>query len=196
MDKTVDNYLEKQPNWSRHLALLREIIKREGLDEHIKWGMPVYSYSGKNAVGFGATKNYVGIWFFQGGLLKDVHNKLMNAQEGKTQAMRQWRFTDLETIKSEKELIQSYIQETLVNIEKGITIAPRQKRPLIIPNMLQAALNNDKQLSHQFQKLSLSNRREYAEYILEAKKDETKNRRLEKIKSLILRGRGLNDKYK
>ncbi|MBK7633096.1 MAG: hypothetical protein IPJ13_01585 [Saprospiraceae bacterium] len=43
-------------------------------------------------VGLAAFKSYTGIWFFQGGLLDDKQQFLMNAQEGKTKAMRQWRF--------------------------------------------------------------------------------------------------------
>ena len=46
----------------------------------IKWGAPKYVYKNKNIVGLAAFKNYCGLWFFQGGLLKDDHKVLMNAQ--------------------------------------------------------------------------------------------------------------------
>jgi uncharacterized protein YdeI (YjbR/CyaY-like superfamily) len=44
---------------------------------------------GKNLLGIGAFKNHFGLWFFQGSLLKQNTKLLVNAQEGKTQAMRQ-----------------------------------------------------------------------------------------------------------
>ncbi|MCH7772721.1 MAG: YdeI/OmpD-associated family protein, partial [Bacteroidetes bacterium] len=54
----------------------------------------------------------------------------------------------------------------------------------------------DKKVKESFNSLSLSKQREYAEYISEAKRDETKQKRLLKIVPIILKGKGLNDKYR
>ena len=62
------------------------------MEETVKWGMPVYMVDGEIVTGLGSFKSYAGIWFYQGALLKDKHKKLINAQENKTNAMRQMRF--------------------------------------------------------------------------------------------------------
>ena len=51
-------------------------------------------------------------------------------------------------------------------------------------------------LANQFKSLTLSKQREYAEYITEVKREETKLNRLQKIIPMIEKGIGLNDKYK
>ncbi|RMF58752.1 MAG: hypothetical protein D6748_07920 [Calditrichaeota bacterium] len=195
-EKTVDAYIEKHPQWREALTRLREIILSTSMEETIKWGAPVYTVNGKNVVGMGAFKSYVGLWFFQGALLKDEQKKLMNAQEGKTKALRQWRFQSPEEIEADAELIQSYIQEAINNQLQGKEIKADRSKPLIIPEELQEKLFSNSELAERFAALSKSCQREYAEYIAEAKRPETRLRRLEKIIPMIMEGAGLNDKYK
>lgn len=190
---TVDQYILKKPAWQPELGLLRKLVIRSGLKENIKWGAPVYSLNGKNVVGLAAFKTYVGLWFFQGIFLNDNHKVLVNAQEGKTQAMRQWRFKSINEM--DETVIQEYLKEAIKNQEQGKEIKP-QKKPLIIPEELQAVLNKDASLTESFVALSLSKKRDYAEYISEAKRTETKQKRLDKIVPMISQGIGLNDSYK
>lgn len=196
--KTVESYLDKQSEWKAPLLLLRELLKAEALEETVKWGFPVYTVKGKNVVGLGSFKSYVGIWFFQGALLKDQQKKLVNAQEGKTQAMRQWRFQSIEEIEQEAELIVTYLKEAIANQEAGKEIKPAKagKKPLIIPPELQNAFNKDASLRDAFETMNLTKKREYAEYIETAKREATKKSRLERIIPMIREGVGMNDKYK
>lgn len=196
--KTVESYIEKQNDWKASLLLLRALLQAEGLEETVKWSFPVYMIKGKNVAGLGAFKNYVGIWFFQGALLKDKHSKLVNAQEGKTQAMRQWRFQTLEEIEQNAELITQYLKEAIANQKAGKEIKATKagKKPLIIPPALQTALDADTSLKGAFEILNLTKKRDFAEYIETAKREATKQSRLEKIIPMITEGIGLNDKYK
>lgn len=195
-NKTVDDYLKAKSSWQTELVLLRAILLEAGLEEGIKWGAPMYMVNGKNVVGLAAFKNYVAIWFFQGGLLKDTAGKLVNAQEGKTKALRQWRFNNLQEIEQDKELIKAYVQEAIANARAGKEIKPQRKKEIIIPDELQQSLSEDAELSKAFQSLTPGRQREYADYIAEAKLSETRQKRLQKIIPMILEGKGLNDKYK
>lgn len=190
---TVNDYIEESGKWKDYLIILRQIVLKSELQETIKWGGPVYTYQGKNVVGFGAFKSYVGLWFYQGALLKDDRKVLINAQEGVTKALRQWRFNSLEEI--DESTIVSYINEAIQNVTRGKEIKP-EKKELIIPAILQQALNGNKELDKAFNAFSLSHQREYANYIAEAKKEETQLKRLEKAIRLIMENTGLNDKYK
>ncbi|MBX2940915.1 MAG: DUF1801 domain-containing protein [Cyclobacteriaceae bacterium] len=192
--KTVDQFISNAKQWKDELIQLREILLDTELTEEVKWGAPIYTYKGKNVVGMAGFKSYVGLWFHQGALLKDPKKKLMNAQEGVTKAQRQWR------IASEKEIdqktIKVFVKEAIQHIEDGNGIKPSPKKKLTVPKELAAILKKNAAASNAFKQLAAFKQREYAEYIAEAAKPETKVRRIEKILPMILNGIGLNDKYK
>lgn len=192
--KTVEAYIEDADHWRDELIQLRRILNETALEETVKWGGPCYTFDGKLVVGMGAFKAYVGLWFHQGALLSDPEKVLINAQEGKTRALRQWRFGSKKEIKS--RLIKAYVKEAIAIQEEGRGILPRRGRALKIPQQLEAALSRSKRLSSGFSALTPAKQREYADYITEAKRDETKAKRLTKIKPMILAGKGLNDKYR
>ena len=195
MNEKVTAYIEKQSQWKSELATLREILSQLPLEETVKWGAPTYTYEGKNLVGMAAFKNYFGLWFFQGSLLKDEQQVFINAQEGKTKAMLQWRFASLEEVDS--GLIKAYVLEAIENQKMGKVIKPqRNTKPLVVPELLQKELDSNGSLKESFESLSLSKRREYTEYISEAKREATKQSRLEKIVPMISEKKGLYDKYK
>jgi len=194
--KTPEEYIANNKDWQQSLILLRDILLSTQMTETIKWGVPVYTFEGKNIVGTAAFKSYVGLWFFQGALLKDKKKKLINAQEGKTKALRQWRFNSVKEIEAESETIKLYLEEAILNQKQGKEIKPERKKPIEIPKELNDFFKKDKKVKESFNSLSLSKQREYAEYISEAKRDETKHKHLFKIVPLILKGKGLNDKYR
>ena len=115
--KNIDEFLSDQKQWLEELVFLREIILSTRLEETIKWNFPVYTWKNKNIVGLGAFKSYFGVWFFQGASLKDELGVLINAQEGKTQAMRQWRFQSIKEI--DRNNLRAYIAEAIDNQKKG-----------------------------------------------------------------------------
>jgi uncharacterized protein YdeI (YjbR/CyaY-like superfamily) len=192
--KTVDGYIEKHEKWRNQLIHLRKLLASTTLKEEIKWGAPAYTHNGKLIAGIAAFKNYFGIWFFQGVFLKDSQDKLVNAQEGKTKAMRQWRFQEGDSI--DEELVLLYIEEAIQNCIDGKEVKVQRKVGVTIPPFLKMTLKNNTQLAEAFKSLTPGKRREYAEYIAEAKREETRQSRLQKIIPMILNGRGLHDKYK
>ena len=195
MNSKVLEYIEKKESWSKELSLIRKALLDLPFEETIKWGAPTYTFEGKNIVGLAGFKNYCGLWFFQGALLKDKDKVLFNAQDGKTKAMLQWRFTSMDEI--DIDLIKSYAMEAIDNQKQGKAIKPkRNTSPLIIPELLQKELEKNAELKENFESFSLSHKREYANHISEAKRETTKQSRLEKIIPMILSKVGLYDKYK
>lgn len=192
--RTVQAYLDSLDQWAEEVNRLREIVLSSGIEETVKWGMPVYTANGKNVVGLSAMKSYVGLWFYQGALLKDPDGVLINAQEGVTKALRQWRFNSKKDIKSRQ--IKKYLLEAIALAEQGKEIKPDRNKPITIPPELKQALAANKPAKASFEKMSKSCRREYAEYISGAKREDTKLRRLEKIMPMIVKSVGMNDKYR
>ena len=116
---SVDQYIDAQPHWKEALELLREVFHETSLKESVKWGMPVYTLNHKNVAGFSAFKSHVGIWFYQGVFLKDPEKKLVNAQEGITKALRQWRFGSADEIRYSRNSIRTYLLEAIDNQMRG-----------------------------------------------------------------------------
>lgn len=192
--KSVQEYIETHPTWEKELESLRAIMQKTELEECIKWGAPVYALEGKNVAGIAAFKNHCALWFFNGALLKENTILLYNAQEGKTKALRQIRFEKGDKI--EPKILQKYVLEAIQIQREGKEIKPVPSKELVVPSELKAAFKEDKDLEKSFQQLTKGKQREYADYISQAKRETTKQSRLEKIKPMIKNGEGLHDKYK
>lgn len=192
--KRIANYIDTQEKWGDGLLALRRILNQTEMEETVKWGAPTYTLDGKIIASIAAFKNHFTIWFHQGVFLKDKHKKLVNAQEGKTKGMRQWRFTDIKEINS--KLLKEYLSEAIANQKAGKQVKPERKTQLDIPVELAAALKKNKPLHAKFIALTPGKQREFAEHIASAKQEKTRFSRLEKATPLILAGVGLNDKYK
>jgi uncharacterized protein YdeI (YjbR/CyaY-like superfamily) len=192
---SVEEYIELNSHYADELTMLRNIITSTELEETVKWSMPTYCLNGKNVLGLGAFKNHFCLWFHQGVFLKDAHNLLINAQENKTKAMRQMRFETKADIK--RTAVLNYVREAIENQRAGKDIKPKRvTKAVVIPNELKQVLDADKTLSNSFKSLTPGKQREYCEYIATAKREATKQTRLEKITPMIINGVGLNVKYK
>lgn len=191
--KTAEEYVGSHPVWSDELKTLRQLLLKSELEETVKWGMPVYTLDGKNVVGIAGFKKHYGLWFYQGVFLSDSKNLLVNAQEGKTKAMRQMKFFLGD--KLNKKLITQYINEATENQKKGLTVKPESVK-LTMPTELKKALDKDAMVKKSFLALTPGKQKEYMGYILEAKMEKTKLSRIQKIIPLIQAGKGLHDKYK
>ncbi|MDJ0711820.1 MAG: YdeI/OmpD-associated family protein [Woeseiaceae bacterium] len=192
--KTVDDYIANGGGWRNELARVREILRATPLNEEVKWGAPCYTYNGKNVVGLAAFKNWFCLWFHQGALLNDNSNALMNPQEGKTKALRQWRMTTAEDIKP--AVIKRYVKEAIALVDAGKEIKPARATAVVVPDELSKAMRRCKGATSGFRGLTPGKQREYAEYISSAKREDTKQKRIEKILPMIAAGNGLNDKYR
>ena len=196
MDHTdpVAAFIARHPERGPSLELLDRLLREEGLTPAIKWGQPTYTLGGVNVAGLGVFKVYFGLWFFQGALLTDPAGLLVAGTEGRTQAQRQLRFQDGETIDAER--VRAYIAEAARLAREGKSVAKPAPKELTLPDELSRALEADAALAEAFRGLSPACRREYAGYVAEAKKEETRLRRLEKVLPMILSRTGLNEKYK
>jgi uncharacterized protein YdeI (YjbR/CyaY-like superfamily) len=180
--------------WKEELEILKSIIQKTTLVETTKWRTAVYTHNGKNVVGLVGFKNFFTLWFYNGVFLKDKYNVLINAQEGKTKAMRQWRFTSKNELDEPK--ILAYLNEAIRNEEEGKIWKPEKSKQPDVPELMKIHFEKNKELKTAFSKLTPYKQKEYIEHIQTAKKIETQIARIEKIIPLILQGVGLHDKYK
>ena len=191
--KTNTHTWDKVNSWSEELELLKSIIAKTELIETSKWGGCIYVLNGKNVLGIGGFKNYFTIWFFNGVFLKDEKQVLVNAQEGVTKSLRQWRFSSKEEV--DEIAVLHYIHEAIENEKQGKHLKP-EKGKTIVSELFQKELDADTNLAKAFLKFSPYKQKEFLEYIETAKREETKRSRIEKITPMILDNIGLNDKYR
>jgi len=181
------------PQWNELTDQLKSIIAKTELEHAIKWGGDVYTMGNKNAVGIAAFKSHVALWFFNSAFLDDPYNVLINASEGKTKALRQWRFTANDKV-NEKRVLE-YLRAAIANEKKGIKLKPEKKSTPELPEILLSALKKHRLLKT-FNALSPFKQREFIEHIVAAKRAATQQERVDKAISLIAEGIGLNDKYR
>jgi uncharacterized protein YdeI (YjbR/CyaY-like superfamily) len=189
----VDAYCARFPDKKPILERVISLLRSTSLEETIKWGMPTYTLEGKILIGVGAFKEHVAIWFHQGVFLKDPKRVLQSASPGKTKALRQWRLYDEKDL--DESAIARYIEEAILNAEKGKEIKPERK-PLVIPDELERAFREIDGLKVAFFALPEGKQKEFADYIGEAVREGTRLSRLRKSVPMIQDGVGLNDRYK
>ncbi|MBT8301011.1 MAG: YdeI/OmpD-associated family protein [Maribacter sp.] len=191
----LEAYFEEAHHFKEGILALRHLALKTSVTETVKWGSPVYTVDGKNVFWIARFKNHFGLGFFNGVFLKDPKKVLVNVQEGKTQAMRHWKFNSIDDI--DRPVILAYINEAIENEIRGMCLTPYKKKnpSLNIPSLLKEALEENPKMKKAFTSLSPYKQRDYAEYISAAKQEKTKISRLEKIMPLIKQGKGLNDKY-
>ncbi|UJH67935.1 YdeI/OmpD-associated family protein [Allomuricauda sp. SCSIO 65647] len=207
MNKTVDNYLIngcgrcslggtpdcKVHRWTNELELLRTITRDCGLTEEAKWGVPCYTFQGKNIMLISAFKDHCSVSFFKGSLLRDTQGILVKPGPN-SQAARLLKFTEIEKIKKLETDIKAYIYEA-VEVEKAGLKVNFKKNPEPIPEELENRFEKDPVLKTAFEALTPGRQRGYILYFSAPKQSKTRNARIEKCIGKILNGEGLHDKY-
>ncbi|HXB94209.1 MAG TPA: DUF1801 domain-containing protein, partial [Puia sp.] len=171
-DKRIDAYIAKSADFAKPiLTHLRQLVHKACPDatETVKWGMPFFEYSGAILCNMAAFKQHCSFGLWNAPLLKDPEGILHVKDKN---AMGQFdRITSLKDLPSDKILI-AYLKEAAQLNEKGIKKPVAKKAPkpeLPVPPELAAALKKNKKAKTMFDDFSPSHRREYIEWITEAK---------------------------
>lgn len=190
----VDDYLEsKCSDFSRPIVKrLREIYLSQGLHEEIKWGVPCYSHQGL-ICSIGAFKQHVASWFFKGVLLNDPHCVLRKAQES-TRGLRSLYYTD--GLQVDEQVVIQFVKEAMILNEKGAIVPSKKASPITPPDYFLEHLGKHKKALSTYEVLSASKKKEYILWITEAKRPDTRHRRLRNMIALLEEGKGLTDEYK
>lgn len=189
----INLYIENSPDFSKPiLNQLRSIILKTdpSITEDWKWNAPCFASNGL-ICWIAAFKKHVGINFFKGSLINDTYKLFENSNSEK--GNRIIKYADLNEIDEKK--LSHYIKEAVKINQKGIKI-PTIKKELIIPDYFIKALKSHPRAYENFMNFSYSHQKEYVEWITEAKKEETRQKRIKKSIEMLSLGKGKNDKYK
>jgi hypothetical protein len=193
----INLYIAEQPEWQRKLLVrFRQLIHStdENVEESWKWNSPHFDHKGI-MIGMNAFKKFVGIWFHKGALLKDTHGLFEVTGKEDEKGMRAYKVHEGETI-NEKAFVDLLKQAIKVN-EAGmkLTATKPAKKSLEVPPELESVLKKDDMAWEHWEKFTYSHKKEYLEWITDARKEETRKRRIAQALEMIREGQGRNDKY-
>src|SRR3954469_10417431 len=127
--------------WSAEIAEMRRVIAGLAMKEERKWGSPTYTVDGKKVVILQAFKEYFGLGFFQGALLKDPKKVLV--QLGQVQAGRVMKFTSAKEIKTKAATIKAYVREAIAVEKAGLRMDPKKSSDYPVPQELKDRFRTD-----------------------------------------------------
>ena len=194
VDPRVDTYIEKSAEFAKPvLTHLRKLIHKACPDviETIKWSMPGFEYKGF-LCNFAAFKQHCAFGFWKQSLMESDEfpkNKSAMGSFG--------RLTSVKDLPSDKVMIALIKQAAKLN-EDGVKVqrkAPAPKKELVVPPDLTKALSKNKTAKAAFEKFSHSHKKEYIQWIEEAKTDTTRNKRLATTVEWLSEGKSRNWKY-
>ncbi len=192
MNPKVDFYFNKASQWQKEYGELRKIILDCGLTEELKWGVPCYTFEGKNVVLIHGFKEYCAILFMKGALMPDAKGILIQQTEN-VQSARQVRFTSAEEIVKLKATIRVYVNEAIKIERSGLKVELKKTAEYEVPEEFQSKLDKDKNLRSAFEALTPGRQRAYIYYFSQAKQSKTREARVDKYIPQILDGKGLDD---
>ena len=198
-DPRIDAYIQGSADFARPiLEHLRKLIHKAcpGVVETIKWSRPFFEYHGGMLCHISAFKQHCAVGFWNAPLLKDpagvLHIKDKNAMGHFD------RITSLKDLPADKILIALIKEAAALNeqgVKKPAPVKKPLKAPLPVPAALASALKKNKKAGEVFAAFPPSHRREYIEWITEAKTDETRDRRIATTLEWLTEGKSRNWKY-
>jgi uncharacterized protein YdeI (YjbR/CyaY-like superfamily) len=197
-DPRIDSYIAKSAVFAKPiLRRLRKVVHEAcpDVEETLKWSMPAFVYRGKILCGIAAFKEHCTFGFWHQGMVA-----VLGAEGEKSDtAMGSFgRIASLDDLPSDRTMAR-YVRKAAELNESDEPARPRPARkpgaPLAVPKDLAEGLKKKKAAAATFEKMSPSHRKEYIEWITEAKRDETRQKRLTTTLEWLAEGKSRNWKY-
>lgn len=199
-DSRIDAYIAKSASFAQpvmeHLRVLIHEVCPE-VEETIKWSMPSFEYKGI-LCGFAAFKQHCTFGFWKHAILAERHQVLRDTEKS---AMGSFgKMTSIKDLPADK-VLKMLIKDAMKLNEDGIAVpnagrkAPIRKAEIPEPEYFTKALSEHKGAKETWSAFSPSCRREYLEWITDAKTEPTREKRLAKTIAQLSEGKKLNWKY-
>ncbi|GAB2826021.1 YdeI/OmpD-associated family protein [Ferruginibacter profundus] len=198
-EKAVDAYIAKSADFAKPiLNHIRELVHKTCPDaeEKMKWSMPFFDYKGEMLCHMAAFKQHAVMSFWKASLMKDP--VLMANAQSEISMGHLGRLTSMKDLPSDKK-IAAWIKEAMALNDKGIKVAkpkPAEKKELVVPDYFIKAIAKNKKAKQVFDAFAYSHRKEYVQWITEAKTEETRNKRMASAIEMMAEGKSRNWKYK
>ena len=193
-DPRIDAYIERAAPFARPiLAHARALVHQAcpQVEETIKWGMPTFVHAGGILCGMAAFKQHASFGFWK-------HALVVGEGEPRDGMGSYGKMLSLDDFPA-KKIVLAHIRKAMKLNEDGVKMPAARKAasklPPEMPEDLVAALNKDNAAKATFDAFPPSCRREYIEWIVEAKREETRAKRLAQTVEWLSEGKRRNWKY-
>ena len=195
-DPRVDAYIEKSADFARPvLEHFRKLVHQAfpAMEETIKWGVPHFEHKGI-VCSMAAFKAHCAIGFHKSALIEDKQGLL--ERKDRTAFGSLGRITSLKDLPADKHL-KAWVKAVADLNERGIKKpAPKRKpRKLDIPDWFSTAIAGNPAAKKAFDGFSYTNQKDYVEWVTEAKRAETREKRLAQALEWMAEGKPRNWKY-
>ena len=194
-DPRIDAYIANAADFAKPiLKHLRKVVHAgcPQVQETLKWSMPHFDYKGIMC-GMAAFKQHCAFGFWKADLILGPGETREKSGMGTFGSIK-----SLADLPSEKTLI-AYVKKAAALNEAGVKAPgrtqPKKRAPLETPEYFTAALKKNAKARKTFEAFSPSQRREYIEWVTEAKREETRKERLAKSNEWLSEGKARNWKY-
>ena len=198
LDPKVDAYIAKAAPFAQPvLEHLRELVHTAcpDVEEAIKWSMPFFVYKGQILGNMAAFKAHCSFGLWGGDVTAMMRKDGVLSDEGMGKL---GRVTSVKELPKDRDMV-GYVRQVAAFIEDGgktMQRKPREAKPdAEVPAELAAALKKNKVAGKVFAEFSPGCRREYVDWIVEAKRAETKEKRVAQAVEWIAEGKQRNWKY-
>ena len=174
--------------WDAEIAEMRRVLAGFAMKEEGKWGKPTYTVDGKNIVIIQGFKEYFGLGFFKGALLKD--SKRVLVQLGQVQSGRVMKFASVKDIKAQAATIKAYVREAIAVEKAGLQMERKKTSDFPVPEELKERFRRDARFKRAFEALTPGRQRSYLHHFAAAKQSATRAARIEKAMPAIFEGKG------
>jgi len=192
--KNIDAYLAKASDEQRPiLELIRNTVNSidNRIQEDWKWAAPCFNMDGL-ICWFIAFKNHVGLNFFKGALIEDTQKVFIDTND-KKKGNRMIHYKSLSDVNV--EVIQDYVKQAILLNERNIKVDIAKKQNLKTPAYFLEALNENEAAKAVFENFTDAQRKDYIEWLINAKREETRNKRMAQAIEWIAEGKTRNWKY-
>ena len=198
VQEQINQYIAAQPKWQRKLLVrLRQLVHATDpeIEEVWRWSGPHFDRNGI-MVGIFAHKTCVSVWFHKGALVKDPKQLFEAVAKDEDKGMRVYKLKEGDAIdeKGFQGLMKEAVKLNLDGVKLPDAKGPRKK--LEVPPELEAVLQKDEMAWDQWTRFNYTHKKEYVEWITDAKKEETRKRRIAQAFQMIREGEGKEDKYR
>lgn len=196
-DKRIDRYIARSQPFARPiLRHLRTVVQQAcpAVEETVKWGMPAFDYKGMVMCSMAAFKHHAVFGFWKERLMADP-NRIFTQRQTAMGGLG--KITSLNDLPS-GAILKKYIKAAMRLNDAGIKAPANPKhprKPLRIPRYLNAALQQQPKAQSTFQALSYSHKKEYVEWLTEAKQAATRQKRLTSTLQWLAAGKSRHWKY-
>lgn len=201
-DARIDAYISKAADFAKPiLTHLREMIHSvcPDVEETWKWSFPHFMYKGEVLCSMAAFKQHAVFGFWKASLMDDVDNVLTITDRESMGHMG--RLTSVKDLPKDA-VLKKYIKAAMKLNDAGVKkpgpkkVTEKEKLALETPDYFARALKKSKVAERVFNEFSYSNKKEYIEWLEEAKTDATREKRLAQAIEWIAEGKSRHWKYK